>query len=103
MKYIVRRTDLANEDLLSAINYIADDTKSTATAINYLDKLKEAIMKLSEFPEMGVKPRYTSLRLQGFRVLIIESHLVFYKIIKDKQEIMIYRIFHGNQDYINLI
>ena len=69
----------------------------------YLDILEQSINKLADFPEMGVKPRYKSLRLQGFRVLIVESHLVFYKVFNEAREIIIYRIFHGKQEYKNLI
>lgn len=103
MAYTIKRTDFAGEDILSIINYIADDTQNVDMAIRYLNLLEEGINKLADFPEMGAKPRYKSLRTQGYRVLIIENYLVFYKIFEQKKEIMIYRVFHGKQDFKNLI
>ena len=103
MKYNVLRTGTAEQDLLSIINYIADDNKDISIALNYLDKLEHSIMNLSEFPHIGVVPRYKSLRVQGFKVLIVESHLAFYKVDDTKKEVIIYRILHGKQDYKNMI
>ena len=103
MAYIIKRTDSANEDLLSIINYIASDTQSINTAIKCLDILEEGINKLLDFPEIGVKPRYKSVRSQDYRVLIIENKLVFYKIFRQKKEIIIYRILDGRQEYKNMI
>ena len=103
MKYKVIRSDLAEQDLMSIVNYIADDSKNIDVALNYLDKLERPIMKLSDFPYMGVIPRYKSIRIQGFRVLIVESHLVFYKIDESVKQVIVYRIFHSKQDYQNLI
>lgn len=103
MKFDVIITDIANEELLSIINYITEDSKSIDRALNYLNVLESAIMNLSEFPYKGVEPRYKSIKIQGYRVLIVESHLVFYKVSEERKEVIIYRILHGKQEYRNLI
>lgn len=36
-------------------------------------------MILSDFPDSGSIPRYAILRKQGYRVLIVDKNLVFYK------------------------
>ena len=46
----------------------------------YLDKIETAINRLQEFPESGSIPGYSILKKQGYRVVIIERHLVSYKI-----------------------
>ena len=80
MKYKIIRTDKAAEQLREIIFYIADDSGSTDIALNYLDKIETAIRRLEEFPMSGSIPRYSILRKQGYRALIAERHLVFYKV-----------------------
>ena len=103
MAYRVFRSDIAEQDLISIINFIADDSKDIYAAIRYLDVLENSIMNLAQFPRIGIIPRYKSLRIQGLRILIVESHLIFYKINESLKEIAIIRILHSKQDYVNMI
>ncbi|MEG1516114.1 MAG: type II toxin-antitoxin system RelE/ParE family toxin [Clostridia bacterium] len=103
MKYRIERTDKANDQLYEIINYIADDSGSIEVALSYLDRLEQAIMALGETPHMGSYPRYSILRKQGYRVLIVESHLVFYKADDDAKCVTIYAVVHSRQEYKNLI
>lgn len=103
MKYNIVRTDKADEQLREIIFYIADDSGSIDIALNYLDKIEKAINRLEDFPMSGSVPRYSILRKQGYRVLIVERHLVFYKINEDKKEVIIYAIVDGRREYRNLI
>lgn len=103
MKYSIIRTDKADEQLREIIFYIADDSDSIDIALNYLDKIEKAINSLKDFPMSGSIPRYSILKKQGFRVLIVERHLVFYKINDIKKEVIIYAIVDGRREYRNLI
>lgn len=103
MKYKIIRTDKADEQLREIIFYIADDSGSTDIALNYLDKIETAIRRLEEFPMSGSIPRYSILRKQGYRVLIVERHLVFYKVNEDEKVVTIYAIVDGRREYRNLI
>ena len=103
MKYKITRTDKADEQLRDIIFYIAEDSGSIDIALNYLDKVEAAISRLEEFPMSGNKPRYSNLRKQGYRVLIVERHLVFYKINEDKKEVIIYAVVDSRREYRNLI
>ena len=103
MKNKITRTDKADEQLRDIIFYIAEDSGSIDIALNYLDKVEAAISRLEEFPMSGNKPRYSILRKQGYRVLIVERHLVFYKINEDKKEVIIYAVVDSRREYRNLI
>jgi toxin ParE1/3/4 len=61
------------------------------------------IMRLNEFPDSGSIPRYSPLKRQGYRVLIVERHLVFYKVNGESKTITIYAIVDGRREYRNLI
>ena len=103
MKYKIVRTDKADEQLREIIFYIADDSGSIDIALNYLDKIENAISRLEEFPMFGSEPRYSILRKQGYKVLIVERHLVFYKVNESEKIVIIYAIVDGRREYKNLI
>ena len=103
MKYRIIRTDKADEQLRDIIFYIADDSGSVDIALNYLDKIESGINHLSDFPESGSIPRYSILRKQGYHVLIVEKHLVLYKINHEDKIVIIYAVVDGRREYRNLI
>ena len=103
MKYNILRTDKAEEQLREIIFYIADDSSNVEMALGYLDKMETAINHLQEFPESGSIPRYSILKKQGYRVVIIERHLVFYEINEENKLVIIFAIVHGRREYRNLI
>lgn len=103
MHYKIIRTDKADEQLREIIFYIADDSGSVDVALNYLDKIEKAINRLSAFPLSGSTPRYSVLRRQGYRVLIVERHLVFYKVNDKEKEVIVYAVVDGRREYKNFI
>ncbi len=103
MKYEIIRTDKANDQLYDIINYIADDSGSVDIALNYLNKIEDAVMKLEDYPYRGSYPRYSILKRQGYRVLIIERHLIFYKVKESEKIVVIHAIVDAMQEYMNLI
>ncbi len=102
MKYRLLRTDKAEEQLRDIIFYIADDS-NIDIALGYLDKIETAINRLQDFPGSGHIPRYSILKKQGYRVVIVERHLVFYKIDEKERLVIIYAIVDGRREYRNLI
>ena len=102
MSYNILRTDKANDQLFDVIQYIADNAGANI-ALQYLDKLEAAVMNLADFPYSGTVPRYSILKKQGYRVLIMERHLIFYKVDEEKQTVMIHAVVDGRQEYRNLV
>ena len=102
MSYRILRTDKANDQLFDVIQYIAADAGANI-AYKYLDKLEAAVMNLADFPYSGTVPRYSILKKQGYRVLIVERHLIFYKVDEEKQTVMIHAVVDGRQEYRNLV
>lgn len=101
--YKIMRTDKAEDQLRDIIFYIADDSGSIDTALKYLDKIEESINRLKEFSNSGSIPRYSILKKQGYRVVIAEKHLIFYKVNEENKTVIIYAIVDGRREYQNLI
>jgi plasmid stabilization system protein ParE len=97
-KYTLRYLPAAQEDLISILDYIAQDSPGRALA--FIDKLDAHIERLEQHPLLGRVPRHPKLCEFGYRVLIVESYLAFYIIRGDIVEI--HRVIHGsrNLDYL---
>ena len=102
MKYNVIRTDVADEQIRNIILYIAERF-GDEVALKKLDELEKSILALAKNPNMGMEPRYLVLKRQGYKVLILEKNMVFYKVNECKKEVIIYAVADQRQDYLNII
>ena len=102
MKYHVLRTDTADAGIRKIILYIAQNF-GKEVALEKLSYMEKRILELGDDPYIGTDPRYPVLKRQGYKVLIIEKDLVFYKINEVKKEVMVYAVVDQRQDYLNII
>ena len=100
MKYNVVRTDTADAGLRKIVLYIAQNFGNDV-ALKKLDEIEERIRQLGE--NLGIDPRYLVLKRQGYKVLILEKDLVFYKVNEARKEVIIYAVVDQRQDYLNII
>lgn len=100
--YVVKRTDVADSLIHKIILGVAEDF-GPDVALEKLDELEERIMLLGENPYLGVDPRYMILKRQGYKVLITEKNLVFYKIDEKSKTVTVYAVVDQRQDYLNII
>ncbi|HBR21715.1 MAG TPA: type II toxin-antitoxin system mRNA interferase toxin, RelE/StbE family, partial [Nitrospiraceae bacterium] len=64
-------------------------------------KLDRRMLNLKNHPLLGRIPRDEKLKDFGYRVIIIESYLVFY-IVRDKT-VEIHRVIHGSRNLSEII
>ena len=102
MKYEVIRTDTADSLIRKIVLYVAENF-GTDVALEKLDNLEEAIIRLGENPYIGTEPKYNILKRQGYLVLILEKDLVFYKVDDDKRRVIVYAVVDQRQDYLSII
>lgn len=102
MKYNVMRTDVADSQIRNIILYAAEKFGNDV-ALEKLENLEKSILALGDNPDIGAEPRYLVLKRQGYKVLILEKDLVFYKVNESKKEVIIYAVADQRQDYLNII
>ena len=103
MPYKIERTEKANEQLRDIVLYRAEVTGNVDDGLELLDELEKQINMLASFPESGAPPRYATLRARGYRVLIVEKQLVFYKVNRKTKTVVVHAVVDGRMDYLNLI
>ncbi len=102
MKYHIIRTDTADAGIRKIILYVAQNFGNDV-ALKKLDELEQSILALGENPYIGIDPRYPVLKRQGYKVLILDKDLVFYKIDDDRKAVTVYAVVDHRQDYLNVI
>jgi len=102
MKYDVLRTDTADAGIRKIILYIAQNF-GNKVALEKLGEIEEGIIQLGEDPYIGVEPRYPVLKRKGYKVLVLEKDLIFYKINETEKEVIVYAVVDQRQDYLNIV
>ncbi len=101
-KYTVIRTDTADALIHNIILDIAEKF-GVEMALEKLEELEKQIMLLADNPYIGTDPRYMILRRQGYKVLITEKKLMFYKINKIQKVVTVYAVVDQRKDYLNIM
>lgn len=94
-KYKVNFLQNELEDLEEIILYLAQDSVKSAKQFN--EKVVVASKRSECFPKMGRFIPDKKMQESGFRMIVIDSYLLFYKIYGD--EINVLRILHGKTNY----
>ncbi len=102
MKYTVIRTEIADSQIRQIILRIAENF-GKAVALEKLEELEYNLKLLASNPNIGAEPHYLVLKRQGYKVLVLEKNLVFYKINEEEKQIIIYAVVDHRQDYLNII
>lgn len=102
MKYSFVRTDAADSQIRGIILYVAEKF-GKVVALEKLEHLEKGILALADSPDIGMEPKYPVLKRQGYKVLILEKNLVFYKVNESQKEVVIYAVVDQRQDYLNII
>lgn len=98
-KYKIKILQFAREDIGEIYLYIAEDSPESALAMT--DKIADKIDMLVDLPLIGkIVPDNESAK-QGYRMLVIDRYIVFYKIIDE--EVVVYRVLHGMRDFPYLL
>jgi toxin ParE1/3/4 len=96
VKYQINLTEAAEQDLTEIADYIAGE--DPPAALKVIVRIEKNILKLEDFPFIGVVPRIRGLARKGYRILIVDDYLVFY-ILADDETIEIRRILSGKRDH----
>jgi addiction module RelE/StbE family toxin len=91
----IRYLRTAEKDMIEIFDYISKDNPTAAKSL--LDKFDTSISRLASNPYLGAIPKDSRLERLGYRMLIVDSYLVFY-IVKPRT-VQIRRIIHGARQY----
>ena len=94
----VRISATAVRDLEVAFAYVSE--RNRAAAITLVKAIREAIVGLGDFPEMGapLPPDEFEFIEPSVRFIVVEPYLVFYRPATDS--VIVLRVLHARQDFL---
>ncbi len=101
--YHLKFTLLAEEDLDEIYGYISTKLFAEMAAVNLMDKIENAINRLTRFPFSCSLVSDKLLKNKGYRKLIVDNYIVFYLVNEAEQQVIIMRVLYGASKYQDVL
>ncbi len=99
MKYRIRFTETAIQDLRDIAVYIAEQSKNRETARRFVAELREKCRILEDHPESGAIPHDRVLISNGLRFFVHGDYLLFYLYKPEENTSYVMAVFNARRDY----
>ena len=99
MTHSVRVLRRAQRDLQDIYDHIVREAPMRAGP--FIDKLIATIEALSTMPDRGAIPRDPILRARGYRFLVQDPYMIFYKV--KGREARVHRVLRGSRAHRDLL
>jgi len=103
MNYSLNITDIAEEDILAAVRYIANVLKNPVAANTLLDEIEKHEKILESTPGIYPFVHDEYLAGKGLKYAAIKNFLLFYTIDRKNKIVNIIRFLHGRRDWKNIL
>ena len=100
-KIIVSET--YHKDLKDILYYISHNLDSPFTALDLLDEIESTVSNLSTMTYRYGLVNDTYLSHKEFRKCFVKNYIIFYKIDEENKAILIHRILHAKQNWIDIL
>ena len=94
-------SEAAKRDLEQIGDHIADNLKNPKAARNTVNRIQDAIDRLSEFPLIGASLSSIADVDTDYRFLVCGNYFAFYR--PQEKEVLIDRILYGRRDYLTIL
>ena len=101
--YSVNITDIAEQDILSAVKYIADVLKAPIAANNLLDEIERYEEILGDTPNIYPYVHDEYLAEKGLKFVMVKKFLIFYTVNENEKEVNVIRFLHSLRDWKNIL
>ena len=101
--YLVNITDIAENDILSTVQYITDKLKAPKAANNLLDEIEKHEKKLEKTPKIYPLVSDNYLAEKGIRFVLIKKYMMFFTIDESKKIVSVIRFLYGRRDWQNIL
>jgi toxin ParE1/3/4 len=95
----VRVLKRAERDLVELRSCLVREAPESAGTV--VGDLIDAIESLARGPERGARPRDEHLRRRGFRFLVRQPYMIFFKVSGSR--VWVYRVLHGRRAWSRLL
>jgi len=101
--YSLAITDIAEEDILDTVYYIANVLRAPAAANNLLDEIERHEEILENTPNIYPVVPDEYLAQRGMKFTRIKNYLLFYTINEDEKIVTVIRFLYARRDWKNIL
>ena len=101
--YTLVITNIAEEDILDTVSYIANVLKAPAAANNLLDEIERHEEILENTPNIYPSVPDEYLAQRGLKFTRIKNYLLFYTINEDEKIVTVIRFLYARRDWKNIL
>ena len=101
--YSLNITDIAEEDILNTVKYIADVLKAPIAANNLLDEIERHEKILENTPNIYPFVPDENLAQKGLKFTRIKNYLMFYTIDENEKSVTVIRYLYSRRDWKNIL
>ena len=101
--YSLNITDIAEEDILSAVRYISNVLKAPAAANNLLDEVEKHEEILATTPTMYPFVSDEYLAEKRLKFVTVKNYIMFYTVNEDEKTVTVIRFLHSRRDWKNIL
>jgi plasmid stabilization system protein ParE len=101
--YSVHITDIAEEDIVSTVKYIADVLKAPMSANHLLDEIERYENILENTPNMYAFVPDEYLTTKGLKYVMVKNYMLFYTVNEETKTVVVIRFLHGRRDWKNIL
>ena len=103
MRFSIRITSKAIEDIRKAAAYIREDLLNPVAADHLLDHVTERFSSLSDMPEIQQLAADPVLRDKGIRFITIDNYIAFYRIDNESRIVYVLRFQYGKRNWLDIL
>ena len=96
--YLIIYSDEALQDLREIFEYIAGELREPVIAAAQVNRIREQIRSLGQFPARNKKVPWEPWHSVGLRQMPVDNFIAFYTIDDNQTAVQIVRIFYGKRD-----
>ena len=101
--YEIFITEPAENDLRDISKHISSQLNAPTTALNMIQTIKAAIVKLETMALAYPLARDERLAAMGYRLLFVKNYIAFYIVNEKEKTVDIDRILYNRRDWRNLL
>ena len=103
MKYKIKFTENAKQDLRDIAIYVAERSGNREVAKRLVVELRDKCRVLEDFPESGAIPRDRVMISGGYRFLVHGDYLLFYLNKPEENTSYVMAVFNAKRDYFRVM
>jgi toxin ParE1/3/4 len=103
MTYKVNVMQSARADMRDIYHYIAKDLQNPEAATKRITDIKVAMQSLKTMPARFALVQDSSLAQEGYRFVVVKTHLVFFIIRKETRTVSVIRVLYERRNWARLL